>query len=156
MKRILFFLIILSTGMMALAQDTTGVVKQTFKQSFLYHFLGGVEPGFFVSATTWSILGVVFMILVTVATRNPMNPNSPVDFSFQYLLSDKKNWFRFTRSILIAIIGLFVLLRFTEEILGKELNMFMSFLIGAGLDRLLLWLISVIRKNTPTPNAPGN
>jgi Na+/melibiose symporter-like transporter len=158
MKKLLIFLAAILSTIASFGQDSTHA-KATFKETFMVNFLGGIEPGYFVAATVFSLLGVILMVLWSAANRNPLSPNSPVEFSFKYLVADGKNWFRFFRSILIAIIVLFLTLRFTNEFLGKELNMFYAFLVGAGLDRLVLYIISLVRQKIPTatlPQSPGN
>jgi hypothetical protein len=99
---------------------------ETFK-SFI---LGGLPFAMFAAALFFSLLGVTINLLMDATTRKPESEDTPVRFSFWFLMRD--NWKRIMLSILLIV----VTIRFCEELTGLHLNMFVSLLIGFVFDKL--------------------
>lgn len=104
------------------------------KQSFLENLLGPGDPGMFLAAMVYALVGVIISLLYDSAKRDQNKLSTPNDFSWGYMLID--NLKRIALSVLLVVVSL----RFSREILGADLTMYLALLIGIGFDRLGLLL----------------
>lgn len=119
------------------------------KQSFLENLLGPGDPGMFLAAVVYAVVGIIISLLHDSAKRDQTKYNTPDNFSWGYLLLD--NVKRITLSVLLVL----VTLRFSREILGADMTMYLALLIGIGFDKLAeRWKSAGVlsKKNPPSDN----
>lgn len=104
------------------------------KKDIIAQLLGPGEPSFFIAGFIFAMIGVLVSLLMSASKRDQSNPATPNDFSWNYLLWDN------ARRILLAFLLILVTLRFSNELIGANLTMWGSFLIGFGWDRLASYL----------------
>lgn len=98
------------------------------------HLMGPTDPAYFMAAFIAAMVGIVMSLLYSAANRDQSKESTPDYFSWKYLLSN--NFLRIVFSVMFTILAVIVTLRFTPEILGVELNMFIALGIGLSFDRL--------------------
>ncbi|CAL1518211.1 hypothetical protein [Chitinophaga sp. MM2321] len=100
------------------------------KQEILNELLGGIAVIPFVVAVFYAFVGATLNLLLRANKRDVHSTESPKQFSYRYLIRD--NWKRMLTSCLL----IFVCIRFSQEVLGQQLTMYFSFVIGLSVDRL--------------------
>mgnify|MGYP001009136545 CR=1 FL=1 len=100
------------------------------KQDFLNELLGGIAVVPFVVAVFYAFVGATLNLLIHSNKRDIDSPNSPKNYSYQFLFRD--NWKR----IAIGIILILIVIRFSQEMIGQQLTMYLAFIIGFSVDRL--------------------
>lgn len=95
------------------------------------HLLGGMAFETFAALFIIAMLGVLFSLLIHTTNRDVYSQNSPVRFSFIYMLKDN-----FSR-IFLNIFACVVLIRFCKELTGKDLNDWVAFMLGMTLDKIM-------------------
>lgn len=93
-------------------------------------WLGGLPPALFVAAYVWGLLGIIVGRGYDAMTREPNKTGSPVNFSWTYWIRDNAK--RFGWNLLFLLIAI----RFAPEILGAQITVYASFLIGIGIDKV--------------------
>ena len=101
----------------------------------LFTLLTGLNPNdtnisIIIAGAIFALLGLGVRYLYKVNKGIKESPKSPNTFSFKYFIT--KNW----ADLLLTIILIFIALRFTQEVLGVELTMWVSFGIGLGIDKI--------------------
>jgi len=96
--------------------------------------LGSNDHALLAASFIYAIIGHCIVLLFGTTLRDPNSPNSPNAFSVKYLLYD--NFKRISTVILLIVVAL----RFSPDLLGRQLNEFTGFLIGLGLDGIALLL----------------
>lgn len=104
------------------------------KKTFLENLFGPGDPGMFLAALVYAMVGVTISLLYDSSKRDQNKVSTPNDFSWGYLLID--NIKRIVLSVLLVVVSL----RFSRELLGADLTMYLALLIGIGFDRLGLLL----------------
>jgi hypothetical protein len=117
-----------------------------------YSYVFGVVPsGMFIAMAVFAAIGVAMALLGDSTTRDQNSPNTPVKFSFWFLLKD--NWKTIVSSFLAVLLTLrFAPLLFPDQFLpdaldnpmGKEKWLFGSFAIGLFYNLLLQFLKSKV------------
>jgi hypothetical protein len=79
----------------------------------------------------WGFVGVVLSLYWSIKKRNKKSPRSPEAFSWSFFWSDN------AQRLIVNALALAVLMRFSHEILGKELTVWGAAVIGFNIDRLL-------------------
>jgi len=111
------------------------------------YYLGFLNWDLFLAMVIFALIGVGVNLLIHSQKRDQNSPNTPVKFSFLFLLRD--NW----KSILLTIILILLTIRFgpmikpdmfkPEELaspLGTEKWLFASLVVGLGFNFLLqIW-----------------
>ncbi len=103
-------------------------------EQIIGHLLGPIDPAHFIAAFIYAMLGIIMSLLYSAANRDQSKETTPDYFSWKYLLSN--NFIRIVFSVMFTMLAVVVTLRFTPEILGLNLNMFVAFSIGLSFDRL--------------------
>ncbi len=113
-----------------------------------YSYLLGIVPlSMFMAMVAFAIVGIVMALLIDSTRRDQTSPNTPVKFSFLFLLKD--NW----KTILLTALAVLATLRFApllfpdqftneglDSPLGKEKWLFGSLLIGLLYNTILqIW-----------------
>lgn len=88
----------------------------------------------FCAAFVFTLIGVALSLLFNAATRDPNSETSPIEWSWEFFWNDNK--MRIIKSVLLGLLVIFVSLRFTKEIFGRELSMFFALMIGLSLDKV--------------------
>jgi hypothetical protein len=101
----------------------------------LFTQLFGLEPtpeniAIIIVGGVFALLGLAVNRLISVRKAIKENPKTPSKFDLKYFITD--NW----TSIVLSLLLLFVGLRFTQELLGVDITMWVAFGIGFGLDKL--------------------
>jgi hypothetical protein len=96
----------------------------------LEHIFGTTDISKFIACVIFSLVGVTISLLVHSTSRDKNSINTPVKFSFSFLIRD--NWRRIVLNLLLVL----VTIRFCKEVTGMELNMFVSLMIGLTYDKL--------------------
>lgn len=108
------------------------------KKEFVDLLLGPVSVAQYLAAEVFALIALVIGLWLHSRKRDPKSPNTPEQFSWEFLLWDN------TKRIFIGQLLLFLFFRFTTELMGKNLNMYMAvafgFFVSFGLDRAIVWL----------------
>lgn len=120
------------------------------KKDILIHILGPGDPAFFIAAIIFACFGIILSLLIDAAKRDYSNPSTPDQFSWKFMLKD--NLIRLIRNALIV----FVSIRFSREIIGAEITMYLSFLIGLGLDKVIKFIVNLRATGPTIPNDRQN
>lgn len=99
-------------------------------KEFLTLLLGEGSLPQLAAAHTFAFLGAILMLLLTVRQRDPNSPRTPEKFSFKFMMCD--NAARITATIIL----IFIFIRFSREIVGTDITMWIAFGIGFGSDKL--------------------
>ena len=105
-------------------------------KEFFHLFIGNIGGTMFSALFVFAMIGVAINLLLHANTRDQNSPNTPVKFSFKFLLAD--NWKR----ILLALLLIYVSIRFTSLIFAidvtgnNELYLFSAVIIGFAYDKL--------------------
>lgn len=103
-------------------------------KTFTDYMIGDLQPGFFCAALVMAYLGALIRIIVQVMRRDPMSPSSPIPFDMSHLLS--RNNRRILTNIMGNILLIAVTVRFSGDIFGHDLTMFIALVIGWSFDKL--------------------
>jgi len=101
---------------------------------FKQYVLGGIEPAFFLANLFFAAMGVLLVLLAGTRLRDPASTDSPIGFSWKYLMSDN------AKRIYVNILSIVLTLRFMTELTGWQLGMFKSFCIGMAWDGIFLFI----------------
>lgn len=101
----------------------------TFSQEFIKYLLGDTSPALFAACLLLGFVGFVLSLFYNALHRDTKSPSTPADFKAGFLVMD--NIIR----IIFNILLLPVAIRFSQEILGAQMNVYASLLLGIGLDR---------------------
>ena len=114
---------------------------------FLKIIFGDQSLNSFAAYMVLAIIGIIIKLLWHVMQRNQASPNTPVDFSVKFMLTD--NALRLLSSISLSMFVVFVCIRFCDDILHVALSPFIALLIGLGSDALSEQLKKLSATKTP-------
>jgi hypothetical protein len=117
--------------------------KETSAQVF-GNLLGPWQPGDFISAFIFAIVGAVLIMLLHTNKRDVTSPHTPVQFSWSFFFFDNAK--RIVAGLILILAGLRFLQPLTTSLGIAQENMLVSFFIGAGSDILGLGFQIVLRK----------
>ena len=92
--------------------------------------IGSNDLTSFLAAFIFALIGVALSLLWHATTRNQNSPNTPVKFSWNFLLSDN------VKRIAASLITIFIAIRFYPDLFGKPINEYLAFGVGLGLDKI--------------------
>jgi hypothetical protein len=84
-----------------------------------------------IAGAIFANIGLAVNYFFKVKKAIKTNDNSPDNFSIKYFI--KNNWQDISLTILLVFVGL----RFTQELLGLQITMWVAFIIGFGIDKLV-------------------
>lgn len=113
--------------------------------TFWERILGSSDHGLLAASFIYAIIGHCIVLLLGTTLRDPSSLNSPKDFSLKYLIYD--NFKRIATVVLLIVVSL----RFSPDLLGRQLNEFTGFLVGIGLDGVALLLKQKTKIFDPVP-----
>lgn len=99
-------------------------MKPFDKSAFWFLLFGTDETTFILVGMIMALLGAVISILGRALKGMKQNPNTPTTFDWKYLIADK--WLQF----LLGILCTFAAMRFSVELTGTTLTMWLSFVYG--------------------------
>lgn len=105
-------------------------------KEFLQLVLGTQDWPMYFAEWFFALIGVLLSLLLATTKRNPNSPTSPVHFSWTYMIADN------AKRVLTSLILIFLFLRFSNELLGINISLFLALGIGLGLDKLAGYLKS--------------
>jgi hypothetical protein len=117
--------------------------------------LGSTPLATFLAAYTFAVIGIIMSLQFQANSRDIPSPSTPVKFSAKFLVFD--NLIRLVSGAFMVLLTLFIMLRFSVEIMGTALSMITSFGLGFGYDKALQvlknkeQLISTKFTNSPEP-----
>lgn len=100
------------------------------KQEILNELLGSVAFVPFLIALFYAFVGAAVSLLIASNARDVHSEGSPTQFSYRYLIRD--NW----KKIVLSVLLIFISIRFSQELLGQQVTMYLAFVIGLSVDRL--------------------
>ncbi len=99
-------------------------------QELLELLIGPGSTARLVGALIYAFLGAFLMLLLSTTKRDVNSNRTPEQFSWRFLFSDN------TKRIISTIILIFLFIRFSRELLGADITMYVAVLIGLGSDKL--------------------
>ena len=99
------------------------------KQEILNELLGGIAIIPFAVAVFYAFVGAALNLLMHSYERDVDSPRTPKGYSYRFLLKD--NWKR----IAIGVILILIAIRFSQEMIGQQLTMYLAFIIGFSVIR---------------------
>lgn len=119
----------------------------------LFELIVGVEftaenTATVIAGAFFALIGLALNYLIKVKKGIKQSQNSPNKFSLKYFVENNY------QDILLTSLLIFVALRFTQELLGVELTMWVAVLIGFGID--FIQDIITDKLNKFTDNKPRN
>lgn len=99
-------------------------------KAVLGHILGEADVAHWIGAIFFACVGVTISLLISSSKRDASSPGTPYKFSFWYLVFDNG------KRIALSMLLIFVTLRFSQDILGAQLTMYLALGIGLAFDRL--------------------
>ena len=104
-------------------------------ENYLTFVFGNVTPATYLAAFTMMLLGMLFIWAYRIKRSMRNNPATPEKFSFKYLF--KTSFFQICISLILGVVGGFLLLRLTNEIFGVELSAAVAVVFGLAFDIML-------------------
>lgn len=103
-------------------------------QDILKELFGDITIAKYIAYFIFILLGVLASVRLSAFTRDKESPNTPVRFSYKFITVD--NIYRVVSSMAVA----FIVIRFSNQISGKEINDFGAVCIGLAFDQVLFYL----------------
>lgn len=100
---------------------------------YLKLILGTTPAATFLAAYTFAVIGIFISLQTHANSRDTASATSPVEFSYKFMILD--NLIRITASAFTTLLTLFIMIRFSVELLGTALSMLTAFGIGFGYDK---------------------
>jgi hypothetical protein len=88
---------------------------------------GGIEQ--FIVAMFYAYVGALLLVLISSNKKN--SRKEPFKFTWKNL------WCDHTKRIIANLIAIFIAIRFSRDILGADITMYMAFAIGLGIDGII-------------------
>jgi hypothetical protein len=93
-------------------------------EKFLNQFLGTTDVPTYAAALILALIGAILQLRIKATKRNVLSTATPVKFSFWFMVQDN------LQQLFTGFLITFVVLRFSNELLGQTLTMWLAFLIG--------------------------
>jgi len=100
-------------------------------ENFLNFVLGTTDVPTYLAGLLFALIGVIFYFKGKVKNRDKHSANTPYKFSWLFFTQDN------IADIIVSLLGIFLVLRFSVEYAGVQVTMFYSFLIGLGLPKTI-------------------
>lgn len=104
-------------------------------EKFWFYVLGTNDYAFLLANYFFAAIAIVVSLLLGVLDRDKSSPHTPFEFSWRFFFCD--NNIRMFCSFLLSFLILFLTIRFTKELTGRDLSFPVSAGIGFGLDKLV-------------------
>lgn len=97
------------------------------------HLLFGTDDVRFLAVGLFYLLVGIFMASVINTTRRePKSDRTPYRFSWRFFVKD--NWKRWAKSVAFGVIAM----RFSQELFNQQLTVYLAFMIGLGIDAVII------------------
>jgi len=103
-------------------------------EKFLATLLGNMELPIFLGYFIIAFLSAFLSLIIRANRKKNILNDTPDDFSLSFFFRDN------ILKLLINILTIAFAIRFSNEIMGSEITGWISFLIGLGLNQLVLWI----------------
>lgn len=104
------------------------------------YLFGEASLTYYVAAEIFALMGLTVSLYLHSNKRNPDSPKTPEKYSLGFLI-----WDNFKR-IFVGQMVFFLIFRFTVELLGRQLDMWIATGVGFGLsfgiDKAIQWIMS--------------
>lgn len=104
-------------------------------QEFKQLILGNASVAYYMAAEFFALLALVLSLYLNSRKRDVSSSSTPVAFSWPFLIWDN------SKRIVVGQMALFIIFRFTTELLGRQLNMWVAvgvgFFLSFGLDKAI-------------------
>lgn len=104
------------------------------KQNYIEQILGMSDLVMFAITYAFGLLGIFISILWHASNRDKSSQATPVPFSWIFLLKDN------IQRITLSLILLFVGIRFSKQMFGQDLTMWVALGVGLTLDKVSQFL----------------
>lgn len=115
-----------------------------YTSNAIQYLFGGIEPFVYKFAFVFAFMGLFIKWYYVTKKGVKYSEKSPEKFNADYWISD--NFYNKILSILFTYVALFLLLRFSNDILGFELTMFVSLVIGLTFEAMVEKLVNLTVK----------
>lgn len=95
--------------------------------------LGNTPVATFLAAYTFALVGIFVSLQTHANNRDIPSPATPVQFSYKFLALD--NLIRLVGSGVTVLLTLFIMLRFSVDLMGTAVSMLSAFWLGFGYDK---------------------
>jgi hypothetical protein len=103
-------------------------------KEYLTLIFGGASPAYIAAAWTFAVLGVLLSLRLHIISRDVPSARTPIRWSWRFFFLDN------TKRLLTTLALIFIALRFCQDLIGIQLTMWFSFVIGLGLDKIAQFL----------------
>jgi hypothetical protein len=103
-------------------------------ETFLKTLLGEMQLPVFLAYFTIAFLSALLALIIRANKKKDTTVNTPIEFSFKFFFHDN------IQKLFVNILTIAFAIRFSNEIMGSEITGWISFLIGLGLNQLILWI----------------
>lgn len=100
-------------------------------EKFIQLLLGdNIDISTYAAAFVFALIGAIVSLRFKASKRDKLSSNTPYKFSWRFLIQD--NLLQLITGLLLT----FLCFRFTDELLGKELTMWLAVLIGFSFNEI--------------------
>lgn len=93
-------------------------------EKFITQLLGTTDLPTYAAAFVLAMVGAIIHLRIKALKRDRLSSNTPPKFSFWFMLQDN------LQQLFTGVLITFAALRFSNELLGQSLTMYLAFLIG--------------------------
>jgi len=105
------------------------LLLNAFLDNLTHDVFGTIPASRFISCFFFSFLAIVLSVTIHVLNRDKWSDRSPVPFNFNFMLKDNRI------RIVTALIFVFICIRFSQEIFGKQPTVLFAFGISLFIDK---------------------
>lgn len=99
-------------------------------EKFIELLLGTNDLSTYAAAFVFALVGAIISLRFKANKRNKHSYNTPYSFSWKFLIQDN------LLQLITGVLMTFLCFRFTNEILGKDLTMYLAVVIGFGFNEI--------------------
>jgi hypothetical protein len=99
-------------------------------KEFLKLVIGTDDVPLYAAMWFFSLAGIAISLLIDAKGRDKESERTPPAWSWNFFWSDN------FRRLITTVLLVFIALRFSNELLGVDISLWASFLIGLGFDKL--------------------
>lgn len=106
-------------------------------EKFFYLLLGTNDVPTYLAGFFFALIGLFIHFRIKVKKRNVNSSSTPKEFDFNFFVKDN------IIEVLFNVVLIFTAMRFCVEFMGTDLTMYMSFLIGFSISKIINKLIEI-------------
>lgn len=116
------------------------------KEDILKYILGDIPIPQVIACVILAFVGILIRLFYGVIKRQPLDERTPIHFSWRFFLSD--NFTRIISSMFLTLLGVPIIIIFSEQILQLKLNPFLGLIIGFSFDSIIGKLVNFTPDST--------